>query len=390
MLQDGLGSIRSVVDNGLGVLQMRHYAPYGESWGEQGTDQTPFGFTGEPTDQNDLVHLRARYYSPVLGVFPSLDPLEGSPMQLLGINRYAYVQGNPINWGDPSGMIGEQPSGTNCQQNDTVKCPDGTTGTDAFKAFGPDRVRLEKIDTSLFASWGIVLTVDCNSNLQWEADYISNLTTAFSKIEGRFHRLGSFKVIFGGLEFRLVGSGLTGAANTRSGQRIDWGPNSIKATRTFTSPTSPPATGDYGFSIVNDIGIQNTIVHELGHVLDNRTGHSMRLVADDFDLPATDPLTQNIGALRENETTAPEELAADHFLNWIYDSYNSEVIGDCSSSTDKENCDKITRYWSGGENPVDVTRRSSLGIQRWLDLASQSQHEWLPQLHNILVNLDLL
>ncbi len=89
---------------------MGHYAPYGEVWDEQGTAQTPFGFTGEPTDQNGLVQLRARYYNPMLGVFPSLDPLEGGPMQSQSLNRYAYVQGNPANLTDPSGLVHEQPS----------------------------------------------------------------------------------------------------------------------------------------------------------------------------------------------------------------------------------------------------------------------------------------
>lgn len=102
--------------NGADVLQMRHYAPYGEVWGEQGTAQTPFGFTGEPTDQNNLVHLRARYYNPTLGIFPSLDPLEGSPMQPLGFNRYAYVNGNPVNMVDPTGAILERPP-VSCSPN---------------------------------------------------------------------------------------------------------------------------------------------------------------------------------------------------------------------------------------------------------------------------------
>jgi hypothetical protein len=58
------------------------------------------------------VYLRARYYNPALGVFPSLDPVEF-------VNRYGYVDRNPINRVDPSGMIGEQPLNT-CytRQND--------------------------------------------------------------------------------------------------------------------------------------------------------------------------------------------------------------------------------------------------------------------------------
>ncbi|GAB4528917.1 MAG: hypothetical protein OHK0046_48320 [Anaerolineae bacterium] len=37
-----------------------------------------FGFTGEQRDDNGLVYLRARYYHPTLGVFPSRDPFAGT------------------------------------------------------------------------------------------------------------------------------------------------------------------------------------------------------------------------------------------------------------------------------------------------------------------------
>ncbi len=104
MVTDGLGSVRGVVDGtGFDPAYSVHYAPYGQPWGEQGTEQTPFGFTGEPTDDNGLVHLRARYYNPSLGVFPSLDPVEGMLQQAMSLNRYAYVAGNVVNAVDPSG-----------------------------------------------------------------------------------------------------------------------------------------------------------------------------------------------------------------------------------------------------------------------------------------------
>ena len=52
MLQDGLGSVRSVVDNDLSVLESRLYEPYGTPFGASGTNQTVYGFTGEPVDGN--------------------------------------------------------------------------------------------------------------------------------------------------------------------------------------------------------------------------------------------------------------------------------------------------------------------------------------------------
>ncbi|CAG0936724.1 hypothetical protein TFLX_05611, partial [Thermoflexales bacterium] len=95
-VQDGLGSVRAVVDAAGQILESRLYAPYGDPFGGSGTAQTGFGFTGEVTDSNGLLYLRARYYLPGLGVFPSLDPVEEG-------NRYGYVGGDVVNRVDPSG-----------------------------------------------------------------------------------------------------------------------------------------------------------------------------------------------------------------------------------------------------------------------------------------------
>ena len=67
-----------------------------------------FAFTGEETDVTTWINLRNRYYNPALGVFPSLDPLEGASCTPMSLNRYMYVQGNVTNATDPSGMICSQ------------------------------------------------------------------------------------------------------------------------------------------------------------------------------------------------------------------------------------------------------------------------------------------
>ena len=103
MVPDGLGSVRSVADNTAMPQETRFYDPYGTPTQTSGTSQTVFGFTGEETDTNGLLNLRARYYNPAIGQFMSLDPLEGGVGQPMSLNRYSYVQGNPINWTDPLG-----------------------------------------------------------------------------------------------------------------------------------------------------------------------------------------------------------------------------------------------------------------------------------------------
>jgi RHS repeat-associated protein len=95
--------VRSELSEAVAVDAVQHYTPYGEPFGQAGTFQSPFAFTGEPVDGNGLVILRARYYNPALGVFPSLDPVEGMVRQTMSLNQYGYVAENPVNLTDPSG-----------------------------------------------------------------------------------------------------------------------------------------------------------------------------------------------------------------------------------------------------------------------------------------------
>ncbi|MCO6445950.1 MAG: hypothetical protein J5J04_17905 [Anaerolineae bacterium] len=53
---------------------------------------TAYGFTGELTDGNGLVYLRARYLAPGLGTFASRDPWRGTSSALRTWNGYAWVE----------------------------------------------------------------------------------------------------------------------------------------------------------------------------------------------------------------------------------------------------------------------------------------------------------
>ncbi|MBC6957617.1 MAG: RHS repeat-associated core domain-containing protein [Chloroflexi bacterium] len=100
MLHDGLGSVRGVFD---GTLQnAAEYDPFGEPI--VALAGTAYGFTGELTDGNGLVYLRARYLVPGLGTFASRDPWRGSASAPRTWNGYAWVEGNVVNRVDPGGM----------------------------------------------------------------------------------------------------------------------------------------------------------------------------------------------------------------------------------------------------------------------------------------------
>jgi RHS repeat-associated protein len=116
--------------------------PYGT--GEAPISQTARGFTGQRLDDSGLMHYNARLYDPALGRFVSADTIvpgsasgsmqgvaakpltvafhetgflgmlnsenrggsdayDGGPLNPQALNRYSYVQNNPVKYTDPSG-----------------------------------------------------------------------------------------------------------------------------------------------------------------------------------------------------------------------------------------------------------------------------------------------
>jgi hypothetical protein len=52
-------------------------------------------------DDNGLLFMRTRFYSPEVGRFINKDPIR----YLGGINLFTYVKNNPLNWIDPMGLL---------------------------------------------------------------------------------------------------------------------------------------------------------------------------------------------------------------------------------------------------------------------------------------------
>lgn len=69
-----------------------------------GAGETVYGYTGE-MQSGGLVHLRARDYASQLGRFTSRDTWEGDVNSPLSLNEWLYVEGNPVKFIDPSGLI---------------------------------------------------------------------------------------------------------------------------------------------------------------------------------------------------------------------------------------------------------------------------------------------
>lgn len=98
---DQSGNTAVLTDQAGAVVDRITYSSYGTIRYRMGSFDTPFlygGFFGVMTDSNGLIAMRARYYNPLTKRFLTSDPA------LDGLNWYAYADGNPINFADPTGL----------------------------------------------------------------------------------------------------------------------------------------------------------------------------------------------------------------------------------------------------------------------------------------------
>ncbi|MBI3801024.1 MAG: hypothetical protein HY268_29130 [Deltaproteobacteria bacterium] len=104
-LEDGLGSVRHLIDDTGTVTARYQYSAFGLPQKVEGTGGSPFLFNGELWDADaGLLYLRARWYDPSIGRFISRDPFLGSVEDPQTFNAYAYARNDPVNRVDPSGL----------------------------------------------------------------------------------------------------------------------------------------------------------------------------------------------------------------------------------------------------------------------------------------------
>jgi len=102
---DQVGSTIARTDDEGKVIGRAEYSTYGLVTMKTGDMDTAFLYNGQwgiYTDENGLLCMRARYYSPYLMRFLNADPIGFSGSQ----NWFAYADGNPVSTLDPFGLWG--------------------------------------------------------------------------------------------------------------------------------------------------------------------------------------------------------------------------------------------------------------------------------------------
>jgi len=95
--------VRQLTDAAGTVILGQNYAPYGAVISSFGSGTSNYGYAGEWTDTTGLQHLRARYMDPGTGRFISRDTWAGDYNNPMSLNKWMYVEGNPVNYTDPLG-----------------------------------------------------------------------------------------------------------------------------------------------------------------------------------------------------------------------------------------------------------------------------------------------
>ena len=103
---NNIGSTEAVTNIDGEIVETFDYGPYGELLSENkcGIMFLYNGELGVATDSNGLYYMRARYYNPEIKRFINQDVMTGSIVNTPTLNRYAYVNGNPISLNDPFGL----------------------------------------------------------------------------------------------------------------------------------------------------------------------------------------------------------------------------------------------------------------------------------------------
>ena len=101
---DHLGSTRLITNSSGSTVETTAYDPWGKV--KNGGTKSKFLYTGqEKDDETGLHYYNARYYDSEIRRFIQPDDLVQNAFDPQSLNRYSYVQNNPLRYVDPTGHV---------------------------------------------------------------------------------------------------------------------------------------------------------------------------------------------------------------------------------------------------------------------------------------------
>ncbi len=295
-LADALGSVRQLTDSDGEVVLARSYAPYGslmDNTAYAGV-ATAYGYTGEYTDVNGMVNLRARYYSPAQGRFVSRDVWEGYFSKPLSLNRWNYVESNPINFLDPSGYI-SQDEATQAEYilNELY------TKYNIFinKDWGEYYYEIDPVNSVYGEATGIY----CWNEGMWDIRNLEDVRKAVNKIAPETMSINKFNKAFQHVRI----------------SRINLNRTSFAPPGGFADLLGDIVLTDYTMGNDREEYRIGSIIHEFGHVWDYRSNNQLAmglmLELDTWVCTGTNPKSQfcNWEPLKAIDT-APDYVSTCH------------------------------------------------------------------------------
>ena len=111
-IADSLGSALRCVNDSSIAQPVTRYNVWGETVNAMGNEapmnEKHKGFTGHENLENTrLIHMNGRVFDPLIAQFIAPDPIVSNPSRPNNLNRYAYIENNPLVGTDPSGLTAE-------------------------------------------------------------------------------------------------------------------------------------------------------------------------------------------------------------------------------------------------------------------------------------------
>jgi len=169
LLSDHLGSTSLTTNASGGLISEMKYKAWGEVRSSTGTTPTDYTYTGQYSHTADfgLMFYNARWYDPSLGRFAQADSIVPGGVQ--GLDRYAYVNNNPLRYTDPTGHMCSDPENTKngfCEGSANVKTKIGNTMVDGNGKtnYGNSSKGKENKDDSAGMPYGPPAQIACYRN----------------------------------------------------------------------------------------------------------------------------------------------------------------------------------------------------------------------------------